>query len=98
MLFRSSATVIDSFAKATYRSAKYIVQVANSGRTVWETSEVLVVHNGTTATMIEYGVVSTSGSSLGTISTIINGSNVELKYTGVSASNSVKVYATYIKA
>lgn len=94
----TSATVIDSFAKATYRTAKYIVQVTNSGGTVFESSEVLVVHNGTTATMIEYGVVSTSGSSLGTISTVINGANVELKYTGAASSNAVKVYATYMAA
>ena len=94
----TSATVIDSFAKATYRTAKYIVQVTNSGGTAFESSEVLVVHNGTTATMIEYGVVSTSGSSLGTISALINSSNVELKYTGAASGNAVKVYATYMAA
>jgi len=92
----TSLTAIDTFAKATYRTAKYVVQVANSGGTVFESSEVLVVHNGTTATMIEYGVVSTSGSSLGTLSTAINGANVELRYTGASSGNNVKVYATYI--
>jgi len=91
----TSATVIDSFAKATYRTAKYVVQVSNSGGTAFESSEVLVVHNGSVSYMTEYGVISTSGSSLGTLSTIVNGANVELKYTGAAANNAVKVYATY---
>lgn len=92
----TGGAVIDTFDKTVYRSAKYLVQVANSGGTVFETSEVLVVHNGTTATMIEYGVVSTSGSSLGTISVAINGSDVELTYTGAASGNLVKVQATYV--
>lgn len=91
----TSAVTVDSFAKATYRSAKYIVQVSNGSE--HETSEVLVVHDGTTANRTEYAVVN-CGTSLGSTSVTISGANVLLQYTGVGAGNTVKVYPTYIAA
>ena len=46
-------TTLDSFNTNTYRSAKYIVQVTNG--TNFQTEEVLLVQNGTTATVVTYG-------------------------------------------
>lgn len=69
-------TVVDTWAHAIYRSAKYIVQITQS--TNYQVSEVMVIHNGTTTTMTEYGVLETNGA-LATITSAINGANVELK-------------------
>ena len=59
------AVVIDSWSLTTYRSAKYILQVtctASTGSNIntYQVSEVLVIHNGTTASMIEYSVIKTT--------------------------------------
>jgi hypothetical protein len=89
----TSATVVDSFDKAVYRSAKYIAQVTNGSN--YETTEILVVHDGTTAYKTQYATINTGGS-LGTFTAIVNGSNVELKFAGTSSGNTVKVQITYI--
>ena len=93
----TSATVIDSFAKATYRSAKYIVTISNSGTGEYETTEVLVLHNGTTAQRTQFGTMHTGSASLGSVSVAVNGANVELSYTGVATGNAVKLQTSYIK-
>jgi hypothetical protein len=93
----TSAVVIDSFAKATYRSAKYVLSISNSGGTEFETTEVLVIHNGTTATRTQYATMYTGAAALGTVSVAVNGANVELSYTGVAAGNAVKLSVSYIK-
>jgi len=89
----TSATTVDSFAKATYRSAKYMIQ-ATSGSD-FEVSEVLVIHDGTTATMVEYGNIATNGS-LGTITATVSGANVLLQYAAASGTVSVIVKKDYI--
>lgn len=91
----TSAAIIDQWPKELYRSAKYYVQVSNSGYTQFETSEVLVIHDGTTATKTQYGRVYTGAASLGSVSTNIVGANVVVYYTGVSSANTVKTRAEY---
>ena len=93
----TSATTIDSFPVATYRAAKYIITFTN-GTTSYETTEILVIHDGTTATRTQYATISTSGSSLGTYSATISGGNVLLQCAAVSGTGTVKAFATYIKA
>ena len=94
----TTATTVDSFAKADYRVAKYVAQISNSGLGEYQAVELLVVHNGTTATVTEYAEVFTGSASLGSFSATVNGANVEVKFTGANAGNAVKVMPTYIKA
>ena len=91
----TTAVTIDQFPVASYRSAKYIIQVSNSGRGDYETQEVVVTHNGTTASRAAYGIVYTNVA-LGTSTVTISGGNVQLQFTGNYAGNTVKVAATYI--
>lgn len=88
----TAATVVDSFAIATYRSAKYVVQVTctagtDSGK--YQVSEILALQDGTTATMTDYAVIRT-GNNLVTLSIAINGANAELTATP-TAGNTIKV-------
>ena len=91
----TSPTVIDTFPVATYRSAKYIIQVANAGRGDYESSEVIVVHNGTTAYRAAYGVVY-SNVALGTTTVAISAGNVNVSFTGNYLGNTVKLFKQYI--
>ena len=84
----TSATAIASFSASEYRGAKYIVTVSNSPN--YAITECMIVHDGTTASLITYGEILT-GNNLGTFSASINSGNVELSFTGVTANNSVKV-------
>lgn len=80
----TSPTVIDSFALATYRSAKYYIQISQGSD--YQISEFMVIHDGTTTYDTEFAVLETTGE-LGTLSTAINGANVELTVTMASATS-----------
>ena len=49
-------TVIDSYARDSFRTAKYMIQVKNA-TTGYQASELLLTHDGTTVFITEYGVV-----------------------------------------
>lgn len=77
----TSTGVIDEFSLTEFRSAKYVIQVMSGSS--YQVSEVLVIHNGTTAFKTEYGVLET-GASIGTITASIVGPNVRLTFTAGS--------------
>jgi hypothetical protein len=89
----TSGTAIDTFAKATYRTAKYLIQ-ATSG-TDYESVEALVIHDGTTASISAYNWIDTNGT-LGDLSVSISGSNVVLTYTALANGTEVRVKKDYI--
>ena len=68
---------LDSFAHATYRSAKYQVSITDATNSRYALDEIYVTHNGTTAFISTTGVSST-GSSLATYSADISGSNLRI--------------------
>jgi len=92
----TSGSVVDTFSGATYRSAKFVIQVSYGSE--YETREALVVHNGTSAFITEYAIVYTGAGLLGDASVQMNGTDVELVYTANNAGTTVKVIGTYIEA
>lgn len=46
---------LDTFSASEYRSVKYVIQAVSSSG--YRVSEVLAIHNGTTASFTEYGVI-----------------------------------------
>ena len=90
----TSATVVSSFNKSVYRSAKYMVTVENAGE--FETRECLVIHDGTNPYITEYGILFTGSDLLGDTDVRINGQTVELLYTAVTAGAVVSVSASYV--
>ncbi len=70
------ATAVDTWAIATYRSARYTVQITQG--TSYQVSEILVIHNGTTTYMTEFAVLETSGTALATFTSDISGANARL--------------------
>lgn len=85
-----SSVTLDTFDKSVYRSAEYVIQCGYATGGVYQTSKVLVVHDGTTAYSTEYGVVSSNGSSLATFTSSVSGSNVNLTITPAVATLAVK--------
>jgi hypothetical protein len=94
----NTVTTVDSFDKATYRTAKYLVQVTQGSK--YTTSEVLLVHDGTTSYMSEYAVIELGGTVIPlTVSTSISAGNVLLRVTitdAASTNATVKVARTLI--
>ena len=77
-------TVVASFDALTYRSAKFLVQIsATAPNNNYEISEILIVHNGTTACLTQYGAVSTlvSAEKFGEFDAqIVSGSECQLTF------------------
>ena len=89
-----SATTIDSFAIATYRSARVQVQITQG--TDYQTSDVLIIHDGSTASVIEYASIATDDY-LGTFTGAVSGGNCLLQINMSSASSAtVKVLSQKI--
>ena len=75
---------IITFAKATYRSAKYVIQITNSTDSTYHVTELLLTHDGSTANITEYGTVYTGAAAEAAFSADISGSNVRLRVTPAS--------------
>jgi len=74
----TSLITIDTFPTGTHRSAKYIVTANTSDS--WQTSEALVLHEGSEGFITEYGSVQ-SNNVLYTLSADTNGGSVRLRAT-----------------
>ena len=83
----SSTTAIDSFVAATYRSAKYNIQVVDGTASRYEILEANVTHDGTNAYVSTIGRTNSHADDLVTLSADINSGSVRLLGT-ISNSNS----------
>lgn len=86
----STQFVIANLVVATYRSAKYHVQITNTTDSTYQVSEVMLVHNGSTSTINEYGLVY-SDSILANIITDVNSGNARVILTNVGDSDNYEV-------
>jgi hypothetical protein len=89
----NTLTTIDTIDNTAYRSAKYLIQVTNG--TNYQVSEALVVSNGTTATIVSYGVVQTNGN-LGIVTATQSSTNTLVQFVAANASNQVRIKKTYM--
>lgn len=85
----TSTQVIDQFAMATVRTAEYVFSIKENGGTGYQSSKILVCHNGTTALSTEYAVVNTAAM-LGVFSSDISGANCRVLFTPTVSNTQVK--------
>jgi len=85
----ASNQIVDTFNKTVSRSAKYIVQMTQNSR--YHSQEVMLIHNGSTVSMVEYADIYTD-SDLGTVDASISGDNVRLLVTPNYTNTVVKTH------
>lgn len=81
----NTASTLDTFATATYRSAKYLVQVVQG--TKYQFSELRLVHDGTTTYATEFSVLETNV-----------GSPIPVTFTSSITGGTLSVFATITDA
>lgn len=92
------ATIIDSWAIATYRSAKYSVQITDTVTSEYQTSEIAELHDGITVIFNEYGVLFSGSNPLGTFGGNISAGNARLIFTPTNANAmNIKVFRTLLE-
>ena len=77
----SAAANIDTFSASSYRGAKYFVSINNTTSNEVQSTELLVVHNGTDAFINEYNTIISNAelSPLATFTADISGGNVRVR-------------------
>lgn len=90
----TNTVVVDSFSLSTYRTAKYSMQLTYSS--FYHAEEISIIHNGTTPSIVEYGVIYAGDSSLGSFDVDIVGGNVQLLFTPVNTPTTLKFKKTLI--
>ena len=90
----NTTATIDTFALATYRSAKYVLTISNSGNSAYQSTEVLVIHDGTTPYLQDVSVF-TGAAPIMTFTVTTATTNVILQAIGTTTGNTVKVHKVY---
>ena len=80
----TTQVAIDTMAAATFRSAKYTIQVTNTTDSSYHVTEILLIHDGTTPGITEYGTVFTGSAAEATFDADISSGNVRLLATPAS--------------
>ena len=91
----NGTATIDSWSTSTYRSAKYVISVANTSTNEFQATEALVVHNNVNAFIKADSVFSGAGLIMTFTATVIT-NNVILQGIGAVNNNTVKVHRVYI--
>ena len=92
--FGTSATVVDSFDKDTYKSAKYTISAtAANGDT--QITDVYLVHNGSTSSIAVGSNAFAGAANVATYSTAVSGSSIQLKATAANAGAKLRLHKLY---
>lgn len=86
---------IDSWPMLQYRSARYTVQITDSITGNIDVRSLLMMHANGSPYITEYGAVNNTGA-LGTLSTQVNGSDIELVINTTNPNLSIKLDSHYI--
>ena len=89
----AGTTATDQFSASTYRAAKYIISVSDADDTTYATTEALVVHNGTDASLTQFGDVTVGSGTVPDplLDADISGGNCRLLVTTNSDNQTIKV-------
>ena len=84
----TSATNLDTFAIGTYRSGHYQVSISDATGSDYQSTELMVLHDGTTPSLSQYGTVLTDGE-LVTFAVDIDSGNLRVRITPATTNSTV---------
>lgn len=88
---------VDTFAIATYRSAKYVLSIKDNATSSFQTTEIMLLQDGTNTITTEYATL-VSNSSLGTFSSDILTGNARLLFTPTVAATTIHIHRVLLSA
>ena len=92
-LATAGTTATDTFSTSTFRAAKYIITVSDTDDSTFATTEALVVHNGTAASLTQFGDVTVGSGTVPEplLDADVDAGNVRLLVTTNSDNQTIKV-------
>ena len=91
----TSLVTLASLNKTHFRSARFTIQITNTTDGTYHTTEILAIHDGTTANITEFGEVHTGSSVEATFDADISSGNFRLLATPTSTNNMVFKVVSY---
>jgi hypothetical protein len=95
-LVQNVPTIISSFPKATYRTAKCVVSISDFAGSKFQSAELLVNHDGASSTVTTYAVNTTGGTNFVTFASSVSGSNVIIQANSSSSSSYCNLQTIYV--
>lgn len=93
-----TATVnVDSWTISTFRTAEYLIQVVDNAANNFQSSKLIVTHNGVTPIWDEYSILTTN-TTIATFAAVANSTTVSLQATPVSTNTTIRTVRTTLKA
>ena len=89
--FESSATTIMNFNASDYRSAELYVQITDTANGEYSCLKAQVIHDGSTAYIVTYGVLNTSGADTATLTAEYNSGTVNVQAISTGGASTAKV-------
>jgi hypothetical protein len=93
-----SATVFDTIDVSVWRTIKYLIQVSHPLTSVYKSTEINIVFDGTNQNITEFGTVSNTANAIGNISASLNSGIISMTVTPALTPMTIRYYRTGLKA
>ena len=93
-----SATIFDTIDTTTWRTIKYLIQISHPSTSVYKSTEVNIVFDGTNQNITEFGTVSNTANAIGNITASLNSGIISMTVTPVLTPMTIRYYRTGLKA
>jgi hypothetical protein len=93
-----SATVFDTIDTAVWRTIKYLIQVSHPSTSVYKSTEINIVFDGTNQNITEFGTVSNTTNAIGNITATLNSGIISMTVTPALTPMTIRYYRTGLKA
>jgi hypothetical protein len=93
-----SATVFDTIDVSVWRTIKYLIQVSHPSTSVYKSTEINIVFDGTNQNITEFGTVSNTANAIGNISASLNSGIISMTVTPALTPMTIRYYRTGLKA
>ena len=93
-----SATIFDTIDTTTWRTIKYLIQISHPSTSVYKSTEINIVFDGTNPNITEFGTVSNTANAIGNITASLNSGIISMTVTPVLTPMTIRYYRTGLKA
>ena len=93
-----TATVFDTIDTTVWRTIKYLIQVSHPSTSVYKSTEINIVFDGTNQNITEFGTVSNTTNAIGNITASLNSGIISMTVTPVLSPITIRYYRTGLKA
>lgn len=93
-----TATVFDTIDTNVWRTIKYLIQISHSPTSVYKSTEINIVFDGTHQNITEFGTVSNTANAIGGITASLNSGIISMTVTPVLTPITIRYYRTGLRA